>query len=632
MNKFFLTLLTMFAISVFIGCPNEPEMAEGGINFFTVSFDKNNADVGSTEAIPNLRTASESGGTITSLPGVNPMRAGWLFRGWNTSADGTGTVFDAATPVTRDITVFAQWEPGFTLSFDENFDGGTTVIREVLPNATLGDDMPDTDRYAFIFKGWNTRRLGTGNFIDETTIISADLTLFAIWEFVGGTPTIVDGRLVHNLPMFEAGEGTTLQINLVDATLTLGGRVRYRFPSAVTDSDDNFLFDYLVTSTSLFEGEGAETGITIRPFNAGEPGAGDPTWNNGGTGNMMPWMADPNAGQRQVLNLTASPGNTTHARTGGFQWQGAAGTVVRVNSVVFHVAPRYTVTFDINLPGQTNPAPATNVWGVSEDHNGFGVGAANWPDIQLGATRESGGSTYWFLGWYHGDDAFGYATPVPGNITLRANWVDEEPEMYPHVSNWHNSQPVWRFSMPAGQTWGNVQYITFDALINNPVMMTRTGIRSHVVITNVTATGDPVAPSAAGVFAAGWGSGRVLNVNDQVPFATVFGTDYELNTWRNFRWSFDENADTTNGWNLFRGPAVQGRTNDVVFGVGFAMNNTPATPFDFFINNVALIMADGTRVNAHELTAENIHHIWAAGGQPGLASTVRSFRPLIIPD
>ena len=629
MTKVFLTVLTMFVMFTFMGCP-DPAAPEGGIDFFIVSFDKNNTDVGSTEAIPNLRTASGLGGTVTSLPGVNPMRAGWLFRGWNTSADGTGTAFDATTFVSGNITVFARWEPGFTLNFDQNFDGGTSSILEVLPDETPGDALPDPARYAFELIGWNTRRLGTGDWISNDTLITEDLTLFGIWNFVGGTPTLVDGSLVHNLPLLEAGPDTTLDMNFVDGILTLGGRVQYSFPEAVRDYDGDFLFDYLVVSTTVLEGEGAGSGVTIRPFNAGAPGAGDPTWNNAGMGNMMPWMSEAD-GQTQVLNLTASAGNTAHAEAGGFQWQGAVGTVVRVNSVVFHVAPRYTVNFDINLPGQDNPPAATNVWGVSEDHNGFGVGAANWPAIQLGESRESGGTDYWFLGWFYDEVLFTADTHVSGNITLAAGWAVERPSIYPHVSTTQNAQGVWRFSMPDGQTWGDVQYITFESLIDDPVMMTRSQIRAHIVITNVTADGDPVAPSAAGIFAAGWGSGRVLNVNDNVPFTTVFGADYELNTWRRFTWSFDENPGE--GHALFRGSAVQSRTNDVVFGVGFAINPPLGLGnFDYFIRDVALIMTNGDRVYSHALTGENIHHIWNAGGMPGLTGTIRSFRTVEIPE
>lgn len=71
----------------------------------TVTFDKNGGD---TDADPANITV-KSGSTVGELPG-EPTRANHTFLGWNTRADGSGEVFTAATPVTGDITVYAQWQ------------------------------------------------------------------------------------------------------------------------------------------------------------------------------------------------------------------------------------------------------------------------------------------------------------------------------------------------------------------------------------------------------------------------------------------------------------------------------------------------------------------------------------------
>lgn len=71
---------------------------------YTVTFDKNGGD---TEAVPTTKTAL-SGGTVGTLP-TPPTRTGYTFNGWNTAANGSGTVFTASTPVNASITVYAQW-------------------------------------------------------------------------------------------------------------------------------------------------------------------------------------------------------------------------------------------------------------------------------------------------------------------------------------------------------------------------------------------------------------------------------------------------------------------------------------------------------------------------------------------
>lgn len=74
------------------------------ITSYTVTFDKNG---GGTEADPTTKTVV-SGGNVGTLP-TAPTRSGYTFIGWNTAANGTGTAFTAATAVTANITVYAQW-------------------------------------------------------------------------------------------------------------------------------------------------------------------------------------------------------------------------------------------------------------------------------------------------------------------------------------------------------------------------------------------------------------------------------------------------------------------------------------------------------------------------------------------
>jgi uncharacterized repeat protein (TIGR02543 family) len=69
---------------------------------YTVTF---NAD-GGTPAASTAQTIS--GGTV-SLPASNPVKAEYAFGGWYTAANGGGSAFTAATPVTTDITVYARW-------------------------------------------------------------------------------------------------------------------------------------------------------------------------------------------------------------------------------------------------------------------------------------------------------------------------------------------------------------------------------------------------------------------------------------------------------------------------------------------------------------------------------------------
>jgi len=72
---------------------------------YTVTFNSNGGD---TEADPISITVPE-GKSIGHLP-QPPERPGYTFTGWNTQANGRGTPFTESTPVTSDITVYAQWK------------------------------------------------------------------------------------------------------------------------------------------------------------------------------------------------------------------------------------------------------------------------------------------------------------------------------------------------------------------------------------------------------------------------------------------------------------------------------------------------------------------------------------------
>jgi len=89
---------------------------------YWVTFNKNGGD---TEANPSTKEVI-SGGNVGRLP-APPTRSGYTFNGWNTQADGRGTVFTATTPVAAPITVYAQWSRDSLDESDDSFvDSGRT--------------------------------------------------------------------------------------------------------------------------------------------------------------------------------------------------------------------------------------------------------------------------------------------------------------------------------------------------------------------------------------------------------------------------------------------------------------------------------------------------------------------------
>ena len=77
------------------------------------------------------------------LPTTNPTRSGYIFTGWNTKADGSGDAFTAATDVTSNITVYAQWKDSTTYSvtYKDGVDG-TVFADQTTADLHVGDTTP----------------------------------------------------------------------------------------------------------------------------------------------------------------------------------------------------------------------------------------------------------------------------------------------------------------------------------------------------------------------------------------------------------------------------------------------------------------------------------------------------------
>jgi uncharacterized repeat protein (TIGR02543 family) len=92
--------------------------ANFAIDTFTVTFDKNG---GVTEASPASILTNYN--TTVTLP-TPPTKTGYTFVGWNTVAGGGGTTFNASTPVTANVTVYAQWIIAqYTLTYTAGANG-----------------------------------------------------------------------------------------------------------------------------------------------------------------------------------------------------------------------------------------------------------------------------------------------------------------------------------------------------------------------------------------------------------------------------------------------------------------------------------------------------------------------------
>lgn len=125
----------------------------------------------------------------------NLHKSSYLFAGWNTLADGTGTEYsngDTLQMGSANVTLYAQWKQNpvyFAITYNGNGNtSGTVPVDESLYKAGVGavvkDNAGDLQKTGYWFNGWNTRSDGSGiHYYQAYTLIIGyeNVTLFAQW-------------------------------------------------------------------------------------------------------------------------------------------------------------------------------------------------------------------------------------------------------------------------------------------------------------------------------------------------------------------------------------------------------------------------------------------------------------------
>ena len=125
-------------------------------------------------------------GAISPLTEVRFTKQASVFSSWNTKADGSGTSYTDRDLVslTENITLYAQWKPGYTITFDAN--GGDGIMKQQVFDYGVSQAISKNlfTRHAYLFDGWNVKADGSGqSYTDgETIFIDNHLILYAQWK------------------------------------------------------------------------------------------------------------------------------------------------------------------------------------------------------------------------------------------------------------------------------------------------------------------------------------------------------------------------------------------------------------------------------------------------------------------
>lgn len=108
-----------------------------------------------------------------------PYKENYTFVGWFTEKEG-GSEFNFNTPIHEDVIIYAHWYRDFTVTYDDNREGGKTQQVKVEEGKELPDGInPTGSPTGYHFSGWYTDPKCSEKFIGPVT---QDITLYARWE------------------------------------------------------------------------------------------------------------------------------------------------------------------------------------------------------------------------------------------------------------------------------------------------------------------------------------------------------------------------------------------------------------------------------------------------------------------
>lgn len=161
--------------------------AQWRVSTYTIIYDGNSP----TEGIaPEAQTKTHAIAITLAENSGNLRKTDYVFAGWNTKSDGSGTTYDAGTTfsVNKNTTLYAKWLPKIcTITYDSNLaTSGTVPTSQQAERNTkvmIKGNTGSLIKEGYIFNGWNTAPDGTGDTYNSSMYykISTNLTLYAKW-------------------------------------------------------------------------------------------------------------------------------------------------------------------------------------------------------------------------------------------------------------------------------------------------------------------------------------------------------------------------------------------------------------------------------------------------------------------
>lgn len=176
-KSFLFTVIIGMFLLIAASCSNSSNNVN--IKSFTITFDGNGG------IVSQKQMTLLSGDPVGFLP--KAKLDGFVFSGWNTEKNGSGSVLKIGSVISSDLTVYAQW--GTALSYVEyypNYPDNSNKKKKTaeFPYGDIYQIEDSTFTYeGYSFTGWNTKEDGSGDDWAPSTLYfgTETLKLYAQW-------------------------------------------------------------------------------------------------------------------------------------------------------------------------------------------------------------------------------------------------------------------------------------------------------------------------------------------------------------------------------------------------------------------------------------------------------------------
>lgn len=111
---------------------------------------------------------------------IFPKREGYRFDGWYIKTGNDYILWNFDTPISDNMTLYAQWVKEWNVSFDTR--GGSVLASQIIEDGMSVSKPADPIRAGYAFLGWTSSAESTTPDWDFNTPINEDITICAVWQ------------------------------------------------------------------------------------------------------------------------------------------------------------------------------------------------------------------------------------------------------------------------------------------------------------------------------------------------------------------------------------------------------------------------------------------------------------------